>query len=267
MRGEQFDLFISYSRRDCDIVYDVVGRLRAMGLVVFLDTWEIKYFTRFADELQDGIQNARACLIFFSENAAKSPPVMAEVNALVTRAMEDREFRVLPVRLDSTELPVLLRSWQWQDLSGATEDGILDFVFSVARRLGVHEPAVVSLEAGAIWAGQAELSAKLLFVLMSLGLKRKEFKPIWRVADILQRGTNFTPRVIQKCECGGTVYCGYADMGNGPYYYDSYFHICDTCFAHKYSSERSSSMTDELPRCPWCRHVWRPAPLVGLGPA
>jgi hypothetical protein len=233
-----------------------------MGLRVFLDAWEIRLFKRLVDQLQDGIQNARSCLIFFSQYAEASPWVRQECSSLITRAITQREFGIVPVRLDGTDLPPFLRDWPWQDLVIATDTQIADFVRRVARGLNVPVSVVDSMESRKIWASQSELSVRLFFTLLSLGLDRKAFKPIWRIADILQRGPNFPPRVIEPCKCGGVVYCGYADMGAGPQYYDSYFHICDTCFAHEYTYERSSSMTDELPRCPWCDYEWHPKPFT-----
>jgi hypothetical protein len=182
MANSQFDLFVSYSRHDQDIVYDIAGRLRAMGLSIFLDAWKIRPFERLVDQLQDGIQNARSCLIFFSEHAARSPWVLQECNSLITRAITQTGFGIFTIRLDNTDLPLFLRDWPWQDLGTATDAQIEDFVGMVARELGVRQGVVDGIESHKIWTSPSELSTKLFFTLLSLGLDRKEFKPIWRIA-------------------------------------------------------------------------------------
>jgi hypothetical protein len=78
MNNHRFDLFISYSSKDKKIVHAIAGGLRAMGLRVFLDVWEIKLFSRVVDQLQNAIESARSCIIFYSIHAKQSPWVGAE---------------------------------------------------------------------------------------------------------------------------------------------------------------------------------------------
>jgi hypothetical protein len=257
-----YDIFVSYSHHDCDIVEKVARELAANGLHVFLDAWGLQLGESLVGRLEEAIRGSRAGLLFFSKHAADSRWVKEEYQRMISRSVTDDAFRLIPVRLDGTQLPDFAAGRKWYDLAKQTKGKIRGLADAVLASLDRKRLPVARDEAADIWLMRSRLSHKVLFTLKALDLQRRQYKSIWRIADILELHTQHPLRPIGKCECGGTIYCGYADMGVSDYY-DSYFHLCAECLAHKYHYERihqGSGDEDELPCCPWCNYTWVPTP-------
>jgi hypothetical protein len=258
-----YDIFVSYSHHDRDIVLKIARNLKANGLNVFLDVWELRLGDSLVRRLEKAIRRSRAGLLFFSKQALGSKWVTEEYQRMISRSIKNDRFRVIPVRLDRARLPEFAAGRVWYDLTRRTDDEIHSLVDAVLASLGREKLQVMHGEAADVWLMGSELSHKVLFTLTALGLERRQHKSIWRIADILESCTQHPLRRISKCECGGTIYCGYADVGVCDYY-DSYFHICAECLAHKYHYERvhqGSGSEDDIPCCPWCNYRWIPQPI------
>jgi hypothetical protein len=66
-------------------------------------------------------------VLLWSENAARSAWVRAELETALTRRLADNDLRVVPVRLDQTELPPLLRPLKYLSY----EDGLASVVDAI----------------------------------------------------------------------------------------------------------------------------------------
>jgi TIR domain len=69
-----FDLFISYRRKDVERVLPLVAALRAEGLSVWLDQSEIGEFVPITDKIRHGLAESRALLAWYSEAYPQSRP-------------------------------------------------------------------------------------------------------------------------------------------------------------------------------------------------
>jgi hypothetical protein len=71
----KFDVFLSHSSKDKEVVRDIAERLREDGLRVWFDDWEISPFTmksRRAKKIEEGLEHSRVLVLCMSVNALGS---------------------------------------------------------------------------------------------------------------------------------------------------------------------------------------------------
>jgi len=116
----EYDLFVSYRRKDADRVQPLVAALRECGLRVWLDQSEIHEFAAITDTIRRGLADSRAFLAWYSADYPKSRPCQMELTAAFIEAQHGGDVRqrilvvnpepnashVLPVELaDEQHLP------------------------------------------------------------------------------------------------------------------------------------------------------------------
>ena len=94
------EVFISYASSDRDRILDLVDRLDAAGVSVWIDQMSIEGATMWSQEIVAAIRNCKVLILAISENSADSENVVKEV----ALASEGRK-RILPVYLASAEIP------------------------------------------------------------------------------------------------------------------------------------------------------------------
>ena len=119
---EQYDIFISYSRRDKDFVEPIVQVLKERGLSVFFDR-DIEVGQNWMAVLQAAMLSSRVAVIFITPDSLKSDWVQQELeSALMLAANSDEKRYVISVLLRETnpgQLPLFLRLKQSLDRSQA----------------------------------------------------------------------------------------------------------------------------------------------------
>ena len=94
------EVFISYASKDRDRILDLVDRLDAAGVSVWIDQMSIEGATMWSQEIVAAIRNCKVLILAISENSADSENVVKEL----ALASEGRK-RILPVYLESAEIP------------------------------------------------------------------------------------------------------------------------------------------------------------------
>lgn len=89
------DVFISYSRKDTDIVLPVVRRLESEGYFCWMDVNGIESGDAFKRVLVKAIKNSKIVLFFSSENSNNTEWTVKEINIAVAT-----KKTIVPVRLD-----------------------------------------------------------------------------------------------------------------------------------------------------------------------
>jgi hypothetical protein len=102
-------VFLSHSSKDRAIVERVGEELRNMALRPWLDVQQIVAGERIAQKLSSALANADYFLIFWSANAAGSRWVQSEMDAAFFKWADTHSILIIPVLLDNTELPELLK--------------------------------------------------------------------------------------------------------------------------------------------------------------
>lgn len=117
-------VFLSYSSKDRAIVVRVANELRQIGLEPWLDQEQIRPGDRFFDAIGDGLAAAAYYLLFWSANAAQSGWVRAELDASFLRWADERSLVLVPLWLDDTALPELIRPISHVDFRPGFDAGI-----------------------------------------------------------------------------------------------------------------------------------------------
>jgi TIR domain len=98
-------VFISYSRRDVEVVESIISQLEAAGIEVWIDREAIKPGQQWRKQIVEGIDTAEAFILNLSPNSAASDNVLKELNL----AEEALEPFILPVMLSEIKIPDEMR--------------------------------------------------------------------------------------------------------------------------------------------------------------
>ena len=94
------EVFISYASKDRERILDLVDRLDAAGVSVWIDQMGIEGATMWSQEIVAAIRSCKVLILAISENSAGSENVVKEV----ALASEGRK-RILPVYIEQAEIP------------------------------------------------------------------------------------------------------------------------------------------------------------------
>ena len=107
-------VFVSYSLPDRACAFELVSRLEARGVSVWIAPRDISPAADWAEEIIEAISGARLMLLVFSAHSNASPQVRREVERAV-----HKELPVLPFRIEdvapSKSLEYFLSSQHWLD--------------------------------------------------------------------------------------------------------------------------------------------------------
>jgi hypothetical protein len=65
----KYDVFLSHSSKDKEVVRPVAERLRVDGLRVWLDAWEIQVGDSIPAKIEEGLEHSRVLVLCMSANA------------------------------------------------------------------------------------------------------------------------------------------------------------------------------------------------------
>ena len=99
-----YDVFLSYSSKDKKIVRPLAERLRADGLRVWLDDWEIRPGDSIPAKVEEGLEHSRVLVLCMSEHAFGSGWAQLEAGTFRFRDPLNKERRFIPVRLDNSTI-------------------------------------------------------------------------------------------------------------------------------------------------------------------
>ncbi len=100
----KYDVFLSHSSKDKDIVRAVAERLRDDGLRVWFDEWKIRAGDSIPAKIDEGLEHSRVVAFCMSENAFGSEWVTLERYTPQFRDPQNRERRFIPLRLDKAPI-------------------------------------------------------------------------------------------------------------------------------------------------------------------
>ncbi|MEU8380849.1 toll/interleukin-1 receptor domain-containing protein [Streptosporangium sp. NPDC048865] len=122
-----YDVFVSYSHNDADIVTDLVERLKGHGIEVAYDKVVVGPASIIFHEVEEAIRNSAHGLLVISPASMASGPVMNEYYVLLQRSMYDGQL-LIPVLVGDVktqDLPEFIKIRFYSDLRGVS-DAILD---------------------------------------------------------------------------------------------------------------------------------------------
>jgi len=127
-----YDVFLSHSSADKDIVRAVAAKLRDAGLRVWFDEWEIGIGDDIYLSIEAGLETSRVLALFVSWNALGSDWVDLERSTALFRDPRNRTRRFVPIRIDDVKLPDTLARYKHIDLRERMPSGI-DLLIEACR--------------------------------------------------------------------------------------------------------------------------------------
>src|SRR5512145_1535591 len=97
-------VFISYSRRDTDIVDRIAASMQAAGLEIWLDRHDIRAGNEWRVQIVQAIDTCDAFVLMLSPNSAASENVRKEIDLA-----QDSQRRLFVIMLEPVKLPAEIR--------------------------------------------------------------------------------------------------------------------------------------------------------------
>lgn len=135
--NKSFDVFLSHNSKNKPAVRELAEALRARGLKVWLDEWELVPGQPWQEALEEVIEFTKASAVLVGKDGL-GPWQDAEMRGCLNEFVH-RELPVIPVLLPSApeepKLPLFLARLTWVDLRGGlTEEGIDRIQWGVTRK-------------------------------------------------------------------------------------------------------------------------------------
>src|ERR1700716_3309322 len=99
-----FDVFLSHSSRNKDVVRPIAERLREDGLRVWLDDWVLRPGDSIPAKIEEGLEGSRVLVLCMSAQAFGSDWARLKSYTFRFRDPLNKHLRFIPLRLD--EVPI-----------------------------------------------------------------------------------------------------------------------------------------------------------------
>ena len=100
----KYDVFLSHSNKDKDVVRDVANRLKSDGVRVWLDEWLVKPGDSIPAKIEDGLEHSRVLVLCMSAHAFGSDWAQLESHTFRFKDPLNHDRRFIPLRLDDAPL-------------------------------------------------------------------------------------------------------------------------------------------------------------------
>lgn len=120
--------FVSYSHSDKEFAHQLADDLIHSGVDIWIDKWEMSLGDSLIQKIfLEGLDKSDFILILLSRNSIQSKWVKEELNAAIIKRIEDLT-RVIPIILESVDIPLPLRSIFWIDMSSNYDEKLRELV-------------------------------------------------------------------------------------------------------------------------------------------
>jgi len=134
-------VFISYSHADSKSIDQLVDKLQASGVAVWIDKWMIKVGDSITQRIDAGIGSSDFLIVVLSRASVKSKWVREELNAATIRNVEEEKHAfVLPILLEECEIPSLLQHRKYADFTDDPEQAFQELLEVIQPELEAPLP-------------------------------------------------------------------------------------------------------------------------------
>jgi TIR domain len=126
------DVFISYSHQDYSLAHKLKAELQGLGLSVWIDEHVLQPGDVLTRDIAKGVCKSKVGVVFVSSASKESYWVQSEISLMLfNRRFRDREFIIVPIRVDASPFPEELVEMIYANLQEEVEEKILE----VAKRI------------------------------------------------------------------------------------------------------------------------------------
>jgi len=115
----KYDVFLSHSSKDMEVVRPIAERLRKDGLRVWFDDWEICKDDPIPSTIEEGLEHSRVLVLCMSADAFGSEWARLEAGTFRFRDPLNKERRFIPLRLDKAPIKGSLAQFLFIDWLGS----------------------------------------------------------------------------------------------------------------------------------------------------
>jgi len=124
-------LFLSYGSPDKAFVRKLAADLKAVGIEVWLDEYEIKVGDSISAAVNQAISRSAYFVALISDDSVKRPWVQKELQTAMHLQIEGK-LKILPALITNSEdIPPFIRELRYADFTGAYQIGVRDLVMAV----------------------------------------------------------------------------------------------------------------------------------------
>jgi hypothetical protein len=115
-------VFVSHASDDKDrFVRNLAERLRANGVDIWLDEWEINAGDNPVQKIfEEGLKECQAIILIMSATSVQKPWVRAELDQAFVKRVEGRT-NLIPIRLDDCDMPECLLTTRWESVDDCAD--------------------------------------------------------------------------------------------------------------------------------------------------
>jgi TIR domain len=106
------NVFLSHNSADKPLARIIGAQLKLAGADVWFDEWKIMAGDSIPGKLDEGLGGFDVFLLIWSSHAARANWVRQELETAIMRRSADSSIRIIPVKLDDSPLPPLLRPYR-----------------------------------------------------------------------------------------------------------------------------------------------------------
>jgi hypothetical protein len=117
-------VFLSHSSADKPFVSRLAVDLRSNNVPVWYDRWELKVGDSLLKRIDEGITESSFLAVVLSANSVKSAWVEKELNAAISRELNEKRVVVLPLVIDNCSIPTFLREKVYADFRTSYDAGL-----------------------------------------------------------------------------------------------------------------------------------------------
>lgn len=117
-------VFICHASEDKSSARAIAEDLKQMGVIVWLDEWEIKVGDSIVEKVNRGLRRSSHLILLLSAHSVDKPWVQRELSAALMRQLSDRQIRVLPVKLDACVPPTIIADLKYVDATGSLSNAV-----------------------------------------------------------------------------------------------------------------------------------------------
>jgi hypothetical protein len=117
-------VFLSYSKSDQAAAARIAEVLKQTGMHAWFAGWELGPGDSLREHIGSAASSSDCIVVLLSRAAVESPWVKKDITLALSRELEDRAIRLIPVLLEDCEIPASLADRQWIDMRQNREVGI-----------------------------------------------------------------------------------------------------------------------------------------------
>lgn len=118
-------VFISYRKTDQLLAEALAKELHDVGHKVWFDEWEIGAGDSIVSKINEGLDDASYLIMCYSDAGVNSPWMSREWMAILAKQLDERNVKIIPVRLSGGDAPTILRDIKYVDLVKDWAKGVI----------------------------------------------------------------------------------------------------------------------------------------------